>query len=152
MQLIKRAANGDYSKLLQTVISDYMEYKDNLQTVRGAARAFTVMKQLCDFYGIAVPSEYQQPEEDALFTLLRSQRPKLSLRESKPKFSEFDRLAYMNGCLDFMLEIPQDYERQFQVFHAPSLARTITRASVDFMLELWATGYERQKRRFNSHE
>jgi len=150
MQLIRRAANGNYSKLLEATIANYLVASDNLSTVRGQARAFVINTQLCAFYGVYVPSVEPLPDEEAWVLQLRNDKPVYVLHDCSAKFSELQLTAYMAGAIDFMLECPEAFGDQCERFFRLAETKAIKKEAAEFLIQMWGAGFGWAKKQFES--
>lgn len=150
MQLLKRAANGNYSKLLEMTIEDYLELRKNLSPVRNAAKAFVVTKQLCAFYGIYVPTVTESPGEAAWVLRLRSNKPSYQVHPitANMSFSDLQLTAYMSGAVDYMLEINEAYGHAYKRFNELHTNKVVNRSTAEFLAEMWAVGFNQQQQKF----
>ena len=161
MKLIQRTSNGNYASLLAATISEYLEAREDLASVRGETRVFTLIKPLCAFYDIFVPSLEQEINEADWIKELRTDKKRQLQKSSATSFSNLQLTAYMCGAIDYMVEGDEintmlesgkleDCEKRFQRFDTLVSQKRITRVAADFLIQMWYVGYTRQKERFEN--
>lgn len=154
MQLIKKASNGNYSKLLEATIANYHDCVDNLNTVRNIAKASVITQQLSAFYDIYLPPSENKLNEENWILELHAAKPASELRKNPTGFTELQLMAYAIGAIDYMLDEPKHSNRKYSDFYNRLLKLVesghTSKENGRFLIEMWAAGFTKQQKRFGN--